>query len=116
MGRALSEVARLSLWHASAEEDWAPRPPLPGDRDTDVAVVGAGLTGLWTVHYLAEADPTLRVTVVESQVAGYGASGRNGGQVNPLLPENTPDTVAAMIGGVLAAIAVYSVAWGWLSR
>ena len=90
MGRALSEVARLSLWHASAEEDWAPRPPLPGDRDTDVAVVGAGLTGLWTVHYLAEADPTLRVTVVESQVAGYGASGRNGGGGAPPLPPPPP--------------------------
>ena len=93
MGRALSEVARLSLWHASAEEDWAPRPPLPGDRDTDVAVVGAGLTGLWTAHYLAEADPTLRVTVVESQVAGYGASGRNGGWCSALFPAS-PDSLA----------------------
>ncbi|MBU2074582.1 MAG: FAD-binding oxidoreductase, partial [Actinobacteria bacterium] len=89
----MSEVARLSLWHASAEEDWAPRPPLPGDRDTDVAVVGAGLTGLWTAHYLAEADPTLRVTVVESQVAGYGASGRNGGWCSALFPAS-PESLA----------------------
>jgi glycine/D-amino acid oxidase-like deaminating enzyme len=56
-----------------------PLPPLPGDRDCDVCIVGGGLTGLWTAYYLASADPGLRITVLEAEFAGYGASGRNGG-------------------------------------
>ena len=51
-----------------------------------MAIVGAGLTGLWTAHYLAEADPSLRIVVVESEVAGFGASGRNGGWCSALFP------------------------------
>ncbi|MCW2851693.1 MAG: dependent oxidoreductase, partial [Nocardioides sp.] len=79
MGRALSGYAGLSLWHATAGGSWAPRSPLPGDTEADVAIVGAGFTGLWTAYDLAEADPSLRVVVLESEVAGFGASGRNGG-------------------------------------
>jgi glycine/D-amino acid oxidase-like deaminating enzyme len=51
-----------------------------------VAIVGAGLTGLWTAHYLAEADPSLQIVVVEAEVAGFGASGRNGGWCSALFP------------------------------
>ena len=74
------------MWHETAGDDWTPRPALPGDTDVDVAVVGAGLTGLWTAHYLAEADPSLRIAVLEAEVAGYGASGRNGGWCSALFP------------------------------
>lgn len=56
-----------------------PRPALPGDLTADVAIVGAGYTGLWTAYYLKRAKPGLRVVVVEQRHAGYGASGRNGG-------------------------------------
>jgi len=56
-----------------------PRPELPGDLHADVAIVGAGYTGLWTAYYLKQAKPELRVVVVEQRHAGYGASGRNGG-------------------------------------
>ena len=55
------------------------RPPLDGDAEADVAIVGAGYTGLWTAHYLSSIDPGLRIVVLESAVAGFGASGRNGG-------------------------------------
>lgn len=55
------------------------RPGLGGDTVADVAIVGAGYTGLWTALYLMQADPSLRVIVVERHFAGYGASGRNGG-------------------------------------
>ncbi len=51
-----------------------------------MAIVGAGYTGLWTALYLARADPSLRVTVVEAEVAGFGASGRNGGWCSALFP------------------------------
>lgn len=77
---------RLSLWHDTVETDWAPRAPLDGDAEADVAIVGAGLTGLWTAHYLAEAGPELRIVVLESETAGFGASGRNGGWCSALFP------------------------------
>ena len=51
-----------------------------------MAIVGAGYTGLWTAYYLSEADPALRIAVVEAEVAGFGASGRNGGWCSALFP------------------------------
>jgi glycine/D-amino acid oxidase-like deaminating enzyme len=71
----------LSLWHDTLEpgDDGAPRPGLPGDLDVDVAIVGAGFTGLWTAYHLLVHDPHLRVAVLERDTAGFGASGRNGG-------------------------------------
>lgn len=57
----------------------AARPALPGDLDVDVAIVGAGYTGLWTAYYLATLQPDLRIAVLERRFAGFGASGRNGG-------------------------------------
>ncbi len=98
LGGPLTEVhSRLSFWHETAGTDWSPRPALPGDRDFDVAVVGAGFTGLWTAYYLAEAAPDLRIAVLEAQVAGYGASGRNGGWCSALFPAAT-SSLAAMAG------------------
>lgn len=87
MGRPLSpHYERLSLWHDTVDTDWTPRPPLDGDVEADVAIVGAGFTGLWTAHYLAEADPELRIVVLEAETAGFGASGRNGGWCSALFP------------------------------
>jgi glycine/D-amino acid oxidase-like deaminating enzyme len=51
-----------------------------------VAIVGAGYTGLWTAYYLTRADPSLRLAVIESEFAGFGASGRNGGWCSGLYP------------------------------
>ncbi|GAA1320703.1 NAD(P)/FAD-dependent oxidoreductase [Leucobacter albus] len=56
-----------------------PRPELPGNLSADVAIVGAGYTGLWAAYYLKKAQPGLRILVVEERHAGFGASGRNGG-------------------------------------
>ncbi|TKT07237.1 FAD-dependent oxidoreductase [Streptomyces galbus] len=68
----------ISFWYA---HDGLPdrRPPLSGDADADVVIVGGGYSGLWTAYYLKKADPALRVTVLERSFCGYGASGRNGG-------------------------------------
>ncbi|MGK2881100.1 MAG: NAD(P)/FAD-dependent oxidoreductase, partial [Mycobacterium sp.] len=63
-----------------------PRDPLPGNRDADICIVGAGYTGLWTAYYLKRADPSLRITLVEARFAGFGASGRNGGWLSGLAP------------------------------
>jgi glycine/D-amino acid oxidase-like deaminating enzyme len=57
--------------------------------------VGAGFTGLWTAYYLRRADPTLRVAVLEQEVAGFGASGRNGGWCSALFPTSWRRLVAA---------------------
>ncbi len=80
----------LSLWldtiAATGADDLVPRPPLPGDTSVDVAVVGAGYTGLWTAYSLLVADPSLRVLVLEAEIAGFGASGRNGGWCSALFP------------------------------
>lgn len=68
----------VSFWHRQIGMP-APRAALPGDRQYDVVIVGAGYTGLWTAYYLKKAQPDLRVVVLESEFAGFGASGRNGG-------------------------------------
>ena len=61
------------------------RPALSGDTEADVCIVGAGYTGLWTAYYLIRADPALRIVLLESSFAGFGASGRNGGWVTAAL-------------------------------
>ncbi len=80
----VSDYQRLSLWWEAVPAPLPPRPALSEDLQVDVCIVGAGFTGLWTAHALALADPTLRVAVVESEVAGFGASGRNGGWCSAL--------------------------------
>ncbi len=75
-----------SMWAATLPEAMrVTGEPLAGDADVDVAVVGAGYTGLWTAYYLVRADPHLRVAVLEREVVGFGASGRNGGWCSALL-------------------------------
>jgi glycine/D-amino acid oxidase-like deaminating enzyme len=71
----------ISHWFAQLAPLPPPRPPLPGPREADVCIVGAGFSGLWTAYELRRADPSLEVVVLEAEVAGFGASGRNGGWV-----------------------------------
>jgi glycine/D-amino acid oxidase-like deaminating enzyme len=68
---------------------WLREPPPPGIADpplaagerleVDVAIVGAGFTGLWTAIALTDTDPSLRVAVLEMESVSFGATGRNGG-------------------------------------
>ncbi len=81
---AASGYQRLSLWWEAITAPLPPRPALTEDLDVDVCIVGAGFTGLWTAHALALADPSLRIVIVEREVAGFGASGRNGGWCSAL--------------------------------
>jgi glycine/D-amino acid oxidase-like deaminating enzyme len=84
----VTDYRRLSLWHDTVPDPMEATAPLPGDLDVDVCVVGAGFTGLWTAYYLAGHDPTLRIAVLEREVAGFGASGRNGGWCSALFPSS----------------------------
>lgn len=68
-----------SLWLGQLPGALVPRPSLPGDISCDVAIVGAGFTGLWAAYYLKMLQPDLRIVVLEREIAGYGPSGRNGG-------------------------------------
>lgn len=77
-----------------------PTPPLPGDRTTEIVVVGGGFTGLSAALHLAEAGRD--VTLLEANEPGWGASGRNGGQVNPGL-KASPGTVLRQHGPALGA-------------
>lgn len=82
----IENYRELSFWHESLSESLEPREPLPGDTECDVAIMGAGYTGLWTALYLLRANPGLRVVVLEKEIAGFGASGRNGGWCSALFP------------------------------
>ncbi len=68
-----------SFWLDTTPDPLEPRPALTSEVKVDVAIVGAGFTGLWTAYYLKELEPDLRVAIVEAEIAGFGASGRNGG-------------------------------------
>lgn len=71
----------MSYWLRDAAPTDTADPPLdPGERlDVDVAIIGAGFTGLWTAIALTDTDPALRVAVLEMESVAFGASGRNGG-------------------------------------
>jgi glycine/D-amino acid oxidase-like deaminating enzyme len=64
---------------------------LEGDRRTDVAIIGGGFAGLWAAYHLKTEQPSLEVAVLEQEVAGYGASGRNGGFAMTLLGRSLHD-------------------------
>jgi glycine/D-amino acid oxidase-like deaminating enzyme len=69
----------LAFWLDSLPGPLLPRPALDGDQQADVVIIGAGYTGLWTAWYLSQHAPQLDIALVEAEIAGFGASGRNGG-------------------------------------
>ncbi|WP_333817489.1 NAD(P)/FAD-dependent oxidoreductase [Tabrizicola sp.] len=71
-------IGDVSFWYADIGLPYR-RAALAGDTTADVAIIGAGYTGLWTAYYLKKANPALDVLVIEKEFAGFGASGRNGG-------------------------------------
>jgi glycine/D-amino acid oxidase-like deaminating enzyme len=100
----VTDYSRFSFWLDALDDDLTPRSPLEADIDVDVAVVGAGYTGLWTAYYLAKTAPGTRIAVVEAEIAGFGASGRNGGWCSALFAPSRKRIAAAH--GREAAIAM----------
>ena len=78
----MDRYADVSYWLETAG-DLTPRPPLDGTTECDVAILGAGYTGLWTAYYLLRRQPGIRIVIAESEIAGFGASGRNGAWCAP---------------------------------
>jgi glycine/D-amino acid oxidase-like deaminating enzyme len=79
----MTDYRGISYWLETANDDLTPRPGLDGSIDADVAILGGGLTGLWTAYYLHREDPSRKIVVVEREIAGFGASGRNGAWCAP---------------------------------
>jgi glycine/D-amino acid oxidase-like deaminating enzyme len=75
------------LEEALADEPGEPCPPLEGDVNADVVVMGGGYTGMWAAHFLKQRDPGIDVALVERDICGGGPSGRNGGFCNGLFEE-----------------------------
>ena len=63
-------IEQASFW--LAQRTTSPAPPLEGNHEADIVIVGAGFTGLWTAHFLRQLDPKQNVIVLERGVAGYG--------------------------------------------
>jgi len=80
------DYSKYSFWLESCGEDLKPRPALPNTTEVDVAILGGGYTGLWTAYYLLCANPRLNLCVLEREIVGYGASGRNGGWCSSKFP------------------------------
>src|SRR5450432_47371 len=74
----MKDYASYSYWLETCGDDLAPRLALSGSVDVDVAILGAGYSGLWTSYYLLQRQPSLKIAIIEKEIAGFGASGRNG--------------------------------------
>lgn len=79
--RSVPKSPDRSYWfrEARAHSPVEPRPALKGEHEADVLVIGGGYTGLWTAWFVTERDPGARVVLVEGDLCGAAASGRNGG-------------------------------------
>lgn len=84
--RDASSYAKTSFWLEDCGDDLTPRQALSSDLTCDVAILGGGFSGLWTAYYLSQENPGLDIVVVERDICGYGASGRNGAWVSPRFP------------------------------
>ena len=74
----MKDYSDKSFWLATYG-DYVPNPALLGDLKVDIAIIGGGFTGLSTAYNLRKDDQGLSVAVLEGEVVGFGASGRNGG-------------------------------------
>jgi glycine/D-amino acid oxidase-like deaminating enzyme len=102
---AADKYRKLSFWHDTVPGSLEPAAPLSGDLGADVAIAGAGYTGLWTAYYLSRAQPGLKIVVCEREIAGFGASGRNGGWCSALFPASLAKL--ERMAGADAATAMY---------
>ena len=82
----MKDYAKYSFWLETAADSLAPRPTLSASTTVDVAILGGGYSGLWTAYYLLRANPGLRVAILEREIVGFGASGRNGGWCSSRFP------------------------------
>jgi glycine/D-amino acid oxidase-like deaminating enzyme len=104
-GFALTPGAQRGYWlrEALAQDPGVPCPPLKGDLEVDVVILGGGYTGLWSAFFLREWAPDCRVAILEQDICGGGPSGRNGGFVTAWWDELSGLSALYGRGGALAA-------------
>jgi glycine/D-amino acid oxidase-like deaminating enzyme len=93
------DLSTRSFWLGL--DPYEPDLPLEGEMQADVAIIGAGFSGLWAAYHLLKADPGMTVVVLEASAVGYGASGRNGGFAMTLVHRGLAD-LAATVGDAQA--------------
>lgn len=95
----MNDYRNTSFWWSTLDADLATsnRNALTDDINVDVAIIGAGYTGLWTAYYLQKRNPSLSIAILEAEVAGFGASGRNGGWCSAYFPTEI-DKLSRMFG------------------
>jgi len=93
----MPDYSTISWWLESSGDDLTPRPPLSQSIEVDIAILGAGFSGLWTAWYLKQRDPSLNIAIVERDIAGFGASGRNGAWCTSEYPRG-PASIAKRFG------------------
>ncbi|WP_202798473.1 NAD(P)/FAD-dependent oxidoreductase [Marinobacterium stanieri] len=87
MKLAATEPLKRCHWMNQIEPEVRPENVLQGELETDVAIIGGGFVGLWTALQIKQLEPDTRVIVLEQDVCGGGASGRNGGFVMSWWPK-----------------------------
>jgi glycine/D-amino acid oxidase-like deaminating enzyme len=105
----MTDYSQYSFWLETCGDDLSPRPSLARSIDVDVAILGGGYTGLWTAYYLLRGDPRLKVAVLEKEIVGFGASGRNGGWCSSKFPV-TPAMLAHRFGVEYARVLMLAMA------
>jgi len=82
----MKDYGKYSFWLETAGDSLVPRPSLQRSSEVDIAILGGGYSGLWTAYYLLRANPDLRIAILEKEIVGFGASGRNGGWCSSRFP------------------------------
>jgi glycine/D-amino acid oxidase-like deaminating enzyme len=82
----MTDYSQYSFWLEASGDDLTPRPALQRSTEVDVAILGGGYTGLWTAYYLLRGNPGIKLAILEKEIIGFGASGRNGGWCSSKFP------------------------------
>src|SRR6516164_8908356 len=97
----MKDYSQYSFWMETAGEDLTPRASLACSQEVDIAILGGGYSGLWTAYYLKRANPDFRIAILEREIVGFGASGRNGGWCSSRFPV-TPTVLGERFGDGVA--------------
>ncbi len=103
MPGAILNRARSHWWNTS--EPYAPAMPLIGDQTADVCIVGGGVNGVSAAYHLRKLDPSVDVALLEAEVIGFGASGRNAGQLIMKFGGTSPEKLVGTYGAEKAGAA-----------
>ena len=104
---------RLSYWHDTVPGPLEPADPLDGDIEADVAIAGAGLTGMWTAYYLNRANPGLRIALCEADIAvihrRFGDNFQGVASVHRRRPSDSPCTIDTVRSGATVSVGIEKV-------